>query len=43
LIALAPSRFSWAGAIVEFAAAADGGMNIVIHYVESTEKGARRK
>jgi hypothetical protein len=42
LVALSPSRFSWTGTIVEFSAAADGGMNIVMHYVESTERGRRR-
>ena len=43
LIALSPTRFSWTGTIVEFSTAADGLMNITIHYVESTERGARRK
>jgi hypothetical protein len=43
LIALSPSRFSWTGTIVEFSTAANDGMNITIHYVESTEVGARRK
>src|SRR5262245_26965971 len=42
LIALSPTRFSWAGSIVEFSTA-DGGMQIDIHYVESSERGARRK
>ncbi len=36
-------RFSWSGTIVEFSPAADGSMNITRHYVESTERGARRK
>src|SRR5262245_30202468 len=43
LVALSPTRFSWSGSIVDFSTAADGAMNIVIHYVESTERGARRK
>jgi len=43
LMALSPTRFSWAGSIVEFAATANDTMNITIHYVESTELGARRK
>jgi len=42
-MALSPTRFSWAGSIVEFAATANDTMNITIHYVESTELGARRK
>jgi hypothetical protein len=43
LIALTPERFSWSGTIVEFAPAADGAMNITMHYVESTERGSRRR
>jgi hypothetical protein len=43
LIALAPSRFSWTGTIVDFSTAANDGMTITIHYVESTEVGSRRK
>jgi hypothetical protein len=43
LVALTPTRFSWSGSIVEFSAAADGGMNMALHYVESTERGSRRK
>jgi hypothetical protein len=42
LIALSPTRFSWAGSIVEFSTG-DGVMKIDIHYVESTERGTRRK
>jgi len=43
LVALSPTRFSWTGSIVEFAATGDNGIDITIHYVESTEVGARRK
>jgi hypothetical protein len=43
LIALTPERFSWSGTIVEFSPAADGVMNVVIHYVEGIERGSRRK
>jgi hypothetical protein len=43
LLALSSSRFSWSGTIVEFSAASDGGMNVVFHYVEGTERGSRRK
>jgi hypothetical protein len=43
LMALSPTRFSWSGSIVEFAQVNGGGMNIVMHYVEGTERGARRK
>jgi hypothetical protein len=43
LIALSPARFSWSGALVEFSPGAAGAMNIEIHYVEGTERGARRK
>jgi hypothetical protein len=43
LIALSPTRFSWSGANVEFSPASGGGMDIVIHYVESTERGTRRR
>ena len=42
LIPLSPTRFSWAGADLEFSPAS-GGMNVVIHYVEGTERGSRRK
>jgi hypothetical protein len=42
LVALSPSRFSWTGTIVEFSPAANGGMNIELHYVEGTERGGRR-
>ena len=43
LIALSPTRFSWTGTIIDFSTGADGAMNIVLHYVESTERGTRRK
>jgi hypothetical protein len=43
LIALTPERFSWSGTVVEFSPAAGDVMNIVIHYVESTERGSRRR
>jgi hypothetical protein len=43
LVALSPTRFSWSGSIVEFSPAADGAVNVAIHYVEGTERGARRK
>ena len=43
LLALAPARFSWSGAIVEFTADADGSMNMQIHYAEGDERGPRRK
>jgi hypothetical protein len=43
LMALSPTRFSWSGSIVEFAQVNGGGTNIEIHYVEGTERGARRK
>ena len=36
-------QVSWSGSIVEFSSAADGGMNMALHYVESTERGSRRK
>ena len=43
LIALSPTRFSWTGSVVDFEPAASGAMNMAIHYVESTERGSRRK
>ena len=43
LLALTPARFSWSGAIVEFVAAADSTMEMVIHYAEGDERGPRRK
>ena len=43
LLALSPSRFSWSGSIVEFSQTSGGGTDVVIHYVESTERGSRRK
>jgi hypothetical protein len=42
LMALTPTRFSWSGAIVDFAAGAGGAMTIEIHYVEGTEYGTRK-
>ena len=43
LIALSATRFSWSGSIVEFAPLNGGGVTIAIHYVEGTERGARRR
>jgi hypothetical protein len=43
LLALSPTRFSWSGAIVEFATAAGGAMEMVIRYAEGDERGPRRK
>ena len=43
LIPLSPTRYSWSGTIVDFAAGSNAGMEILIHYVESSEYGARRK
>jgi hypothetical protein len=43
LIALTPERFSWSGTIVEFSPAAADAVNVTIHYVESTERGSRRR
>jgi hypothetical protein len=43
LIPLSPSRFSWAGSIVDVAPAAGGAVTIAMHYVEGTETGARRR
>jgi hypothetical protein len=42
LLALSPTQFSWAGAIVDFSTG-DDTVDISIHYVESVETGARRK
>jgi hypothetical protein len=42
LLALSPTQFSWAGAIVEFSPS-DVATNVAIYYVESTERGARRQ
>lgn len=42
LVALSPTRFSWAGSIVDFTPTAAGGVDIQIHYVEGTEAGTRR-
>jgi hypothetical protein len=43
LVPLSPTRFSWAGADVEFTPAAGGAMTIVLIYVEGTERGSRRQ
>jgi hypothetical protein len=43
LLALTPTRFSWSGSIVEFVTAADGTMEMVLHYAEGDERGPRRK
>ena len=43
LLALTQTRFSWSGAIVEFFAASDGTVEMVIHYAEGDERGPRRK
>ena len=43
LLALTPTRFSWSGAIVEFLTAANGTMEMVLHYAEGDERGPRRK
>lgn len=43
LIALSPARFSWSGTIVEFSQGTAGAVAMAIHYVEGTERGARRK
>jgi hypothetical protein len=42
LVPLAPTRFSWSGAVVEFSAAAGGAVNMLIRYVEGDEYGLRR-
>jgi hypothetical protein len=42
LLALSPTQFSWAGAIVEFPPG-DRPMSMTIYYVESTEQGTRRQ
>ena len=41
LIALSPSRFPWFGTIVEFSSGANT-TNVVLHYAEGDERGARR-
>jgi hypothetical protein len=43
LLPLSPTRFSWSGTIVEFAAGAGGALEMVIHYAEGSESGPRRK
>ena len=43
LIPESPTRFSWAGTIVEFSNAASGAMNILIRSVEGDERGVRRR
>jgi len=43
LLPLSPTRFSWSGTIVEFAAGAGGAPEMVIHYAEGSERGPRRK
>ena len=43
LIPVSPTRFSWAGSMVEFMAGDNEGMNVEMHYVEGTERGTRRK
>jgi len=42
LLPLSPTRFSWSGTIVEFAAGAGGAPEMVIHYAEGSERGPRR-
>ena len=42
LIALSPTQFSWAGTIVDFVAAGNGGMNVTMQWVEGTDRGVRR-
>jgi hypothetical protein len=42
LLALSPTRFSWSGAIVEFAAPAGGTVTMAMHYAEGTERGPKR-
>ena len=42
LLALSPTQFSWAGAIVEFSPS-ESAMNVIINYVEGTEHGTRRQ
>ena len=43
LLALTAARFSWSGTILEFSTAADGTMELVLHYAEGDERGPRRK
>jgi hypothetical protein len=43
LLPLSPTRFSWSGTIVEFAAGAGGAPEMVIHYAEGSERGPRRR
>ena len=41
LLALTPTRFSWSGAIVDFATPA-GGVSVLLHYAEGSEGGRKR-
>ena len=43
LIPLSPTRFSWAGTIVDFSTVSGDGVDIAMHYAEGTESGTRRK
>jgi hypothetical protein len=43
LIPLSATHFSWSGSVIEFSPTNGGAMNILLHYVEGTERGARRK
>ena len=43
LVPLSPTRFSWSGAIVEFATPAGRPVTIALHYAEGTESGPKRK
>ena len=42
LLALTPTRFSWSGAIVEFATPAGAAVTVVLHYAEGSEGGPKR-
>ena len=42
LVPLSATKFSWSGSILEFVSRG-GGMDMVIHYAESDERGPRRK
>jgi hypothetical protein len=42
LVPLTATKFSWSGAIMEFVTRGVG-MEMVIHYAESDERGPRRK
>jgi hypothetical protein len=41
-VPLTATKFSWSGAIMEFVTRG-GGIEVVIHYAESDERGPRRK